>query len=568
MNCREVAEEVLRTDSSPVGPAISGVGDMGGTSAACRICSIALRFAPGATPATGSDMFPATLRILIVLVASGLVPPPLRAQTVQPGLETAVKWKWRILPSEEKDWGFSIPGQIQTPDSALTNEPTAKNPVPSAKVGLSIAPGAYEVKRGDALEIIARKSGVSVRQLKNFNVLVKDTIRIGQILKIPTAEELNALAPPVATPVTPAQPVPRAAPKKRGKSPAKQPSEPEIDYVAEATLLQVLLDRENFSSGAVDGTQSTAFQMLVGIYRSAHPDLQTPDALRAKAVTVVGAPFTTYKLKRSDFRFIAIPQAASPPVFSHSKSGGAKAVPVPKVPSRPALTYEDLVAPSYLAYRTPWEFVAERFHCDEAFLRSLNPNLKAPPTADTDFKVPNVTPFEVEKCFEAPLRPVANPEKAITAAVVEFSRLEIRQSGQLVATMPLSRARPDLRGRGSWTVLDAIPGPRLATRQEPTSTPKAKPELGVTAPSQEPTPTALPLAADQILAAGPRNPVGIYWINLAKANTTTPLPYGLHGTSIPSRMKTQESIGGLRMTNWDIARAVRLLPEGTPLVWK
>jgi hypothetical protein len=33
-------------------------------------------------------------------------------------------------------------------------------------------------------------------------------------------------------------------------------------------------------------------------------------------------------------------------------------------------------------------------------------------------------------------------------------------------------------------------------------------------------------------------------------------------------MKTQESIGGLRLTNWDIARAVRMLPEGTPLAWK
>ncbi len=87
-------------------------------------------------------------------------------------------------------------------------------------------------------------------------------------------------------------------------------------------------------------------------------------------------------------------------------------------------------------------------------------------------------------------------------------------------------------------------------------------------PSPEPTPPVTSLAADQILAAGPRNPVGVYWIDLAKANSTTPLPYGLHGTAVPKRMKTQESLGGLRMTNWDIARAVRMLPEGTPLTWK
>jgi hypothetical protein len=33
-------------------------------------------------------------------------------------------------------------------------------------------------------------------------------------------------------------------------------------------------------------------------------------------------------------------------------------------------------------------------------------------------------------------------------------------------------------------------------------------------------------------------------------------------------MNIEESIGGLRSTNWDIARAVRHLPFGTPLEWK
>jgi lipoprotein-anchoring transpeptidase ErfK/SrfK len=76
------------------------------------------------------------------------------------------------------------------------------------------------------------------------------------------------------------------------------------------------------------------------------------------------------------------------------------------------------------------------------------------------------------------------------------------------------------------------------------------------------------LPSEQYLAAGPRNPVGIFWINLAKSKSTEPLPYGLHGTSIPDQMTTEESIGGFRLTNWDIARAVRLLPAGTPIQWK
>jgi LysM repeat protein/lipoprotein-anchoring transpeptidase ErfK/SrfK len=510
----------------------------------------------------------APLRVLLVLV--GLISFQLHAQTVQPGLEAAVKWKWWPLPSEEKDWGFPLTEVVPTPVEPSTDDKKG----PSVPAAVSIPPGDYEVKKGDALAIIARKSGVPVNQLKRFNGLEKDIIRIGQILKIPTADELIALAPPVLAAVTPAQSS-APVPKKGRKFPEKAPAEPEIDYVAEATLIQVFLDRENFSSGSIDGSDSIAVQALSAIYGSVHPELKGPEALRAKAITVVGEPFTTYKLEQSDFRFIsppkaiALPKPASPPVVSDSKKAGAKIVPVSATPPpRPPVTYEELLAASFSAYRTPWEFVAEKFHCDEAFLRSLNPNIKNTPTAETAFKVPNVTPFEIEKCFDSPLRPKADPEKPITAAIVKASRLEIRQGDQIIATMPISIARPGLRGRGSWTILGAIAGPRLGTRQESTTAPKPATESGVAAPSPEPASTATSLAADQILAAGPRNPVGIYWIDLAKSNSTTPLPYGLHGTGIPNRMKVQESLGGLRLANWDIARAVRMLPEGTPLAWE
>jgi LysM repeat protein len=464
--------------------------------------------------------------------------------------------------------------------------------------GPSIAPGDYEVKKGDALAIISRKSGVPVRQLKLFNELTKDTIRIGQILKIPTAAEVAALATPTPIPVTPT-PKPSPAAARTRKSPAKPtPAEPEVDPVAEATLIQVFLDRENFSSGPIDGVEAGAFGILLGIYGGVHPEVQTRDALRTKAAVVVGEPFTTYKLQKSDFRFISPPKATiiakaanPPPPVKHAKDTGPRSVPPPPTgappprPSRPSVTYEELLAAKFLGYRTPWEFVAERFHCDEAFLRRLNPNIKIAPDAETVFKVPNVTPFEIEKCFDGPVQPKANPAKPITAAIYDRTRLEIRQGDQLIACLPLSIARPGLHGRGSWTILGAIAGPRLSTHQEPTTnTPKATPGPGVAAPfgaaalaPQTPAPTPAPapaatpapaeLGPEQILAAGPRNPVGVYWIDLAKADSKTPLPYGLHGTAIPGRMKTQESLGGLRLTNWDIARVVRLLPDGTPLAW-
>lgn len=73
-----------------------------------------------------------------------------------------------------------------------------------------------------------------------------------------------------------------------------------------------------------------------------------------------------------------------------------------------------------------------------------------------------------------------------------------------------------------------------------------------------------------MLSAGPNNPVCPIWIHLAKVKDggANPLPYGLHGTSIPALMSRQESIGGFRVANWDIVRLVRLLPEGTPITWQ
>jgi lipoprotein-anchoring transpeptidase ErfK/SrfK len=76
-----------------------------------------------------------------------------------------------------------------------------------------------------------------------------------------------------------------------------------------------------------------------------------------------------------------------------------------------------------------------------------------------------------------------------------------------------------------------------------------------------------PLETELFLAPGPNNPVGILWINLTKFNSSDPLPYGLHGSSIPARMGSLQGIGGLRLTNWDIARATRLMPVGTALQW-
>jgi LysM repeat protein len=462
---------------------------------------------------------------------------------IEAGLEDAVKWKWRVVPSDKKGWGFAAP--TPSPPAAATPTPTPET-----------RPTVYEVKRRDALILIAKKFGMTVAQLKMFDGLQTDKIRVGQTLKIPTLAELAVVAPPV-----------------KKQKPAESTSSDSGAGLDQLRLL-IFLDREQFSAGPISSQPSPAFAKVLLLYESSHEDARDEASLGAKARAAVRNLFTRYKLRAEDFRFIAQPKADTivPPKRSPTSAHGhpGKLPPKPAATSSTHLSYEELVAMPMLFYRSPWAFVAERFHCRETYLHALNPKLPPTPEAGSEFQVPNVIPFEIEKAFDEPLQPQADPNKPVTAAVIGLSQLNIYERGALIAVFPLSPARPGLHGRGSWTILDAIPRPRLATLQEPRTEQTRNPGLGPTIAVLKPTPSPARTerSSEQYLASGPRNPVGIVWINLAKANSAEPLPYGLHGTSIPDQMNFEQSIGGFRLANWDILRAVNHLPSGTPLEWK
>jgi LysM repeat protein/lipoprotein-anchoring transpeptidase ErfK/SrfK len=470
---------------------------------------------------------------------------------VEPGLEEAVKWEWRVAPSDEKVWGLPTPTPTPTP----TPRPVAVIPQPE------IRPTLYEVKHGDALVLIGKKFGMTVSQIQTFNGLKGDKIRVGQTLKIPTLAELKAMVPPPAKP------------KAAGTPDSKLSPEAASDL--DKLRLEIFLDREQFSAGPIVGFPPPDFARVVLVYQSTHDDAKDDAALAAKAQAAVPNVFAHYKLRAEDFRFIAPPRPTTvapkpslPPSF-HGRPGKSPSR-LPVVATAVPLTYQQLTEQSMLAYRTPWEFVAERFHCQEAYLHSLNSKLPTTPGIGADFQVPDVVPFEIEKAFDEPLQPQADPKNPVTAAVIGLSQLNIYQNGALIAVLPVSPARPGLHGRNVWTVLDVIPRPRLATFQKERVERTQKPGSPNGSTSQDaaaPAATTV-MPSEQYLAEGPRNPVGILWINLAKSKSTDPLPYGLHGTSIPDKMNVEQSLGGFRLTNWDIARAVRRLPLGTPLKWK
>ena len=477
--------------------------------------------------------------------------------TIEPGLEQAVKWPWQVQPSDAAAWGIPVDLPAEAPEEIRPGMPVPRPKAAAAKAAPKGPPPQmieHTVAKGDSLTKIAHANGVTIDQLRIFNEMKNDRIVIGQIVKVPGEHDIAAMIAAAAeAEKEAAKNKPKgkeAAEPKKKPSPTKEEAPPVLIATkphralppaawgaSSLVLIQAYLDRQGFTIGPIDGTAGPMYDAAYKAYEKAYPgQLHTPEGQPSAAMRSIGGPYVEYVLAAADMRWIS-PHSSSAPASGKAK--GAKAV-------EPPPTFEELTHESFMAYHSGWEFVAEKFHAAESFLRHINPGVKNPNTPGAIFLVPNVLPFEIEKAFDEPLQPAADPAAPVSASVVGFNRLIIRKGENIVANMPLSAARPGLRGRKTWKILDVIPRPAMASTGDP----------------------AAPMTVPYRLHAGPNNPAGILWINLAKGGDPKPLPYGLHGTGIPGTMTKQESIGGFRMTNWDIARVARLLPAGTDLKWE
>jgi LysM repeat protein/lipoprotein-anchoring transpeptidase ErfK/SrfK len=476
-------------------------------------------------------------------------------QRIQPGYENAVQWRWNVTPPTEPIW--AVPNF--KPASEKTRTPEKSRPDPKAAKPKPVTPaqpdrstlasdGTYIAQRGDSLSSIARKFGLPSTALRTVNSLTSDNIKIGQSLRIPLPQDPNASKTHASkdADLTDAPPAPPQPPFQ---------SDPATDVIR----LQVYLDRQNFPAGPIDGRPGSTFDVFQELYRLSRTNPPSREEFAEEALKTLPNPFAYYQVQATDLQFVAPnpsgkgnqKYAKSQPRASATTAGGK---PGPKL-LPPATPIEESVPQGFMAYPSIWDFVGERFHCGETFLRSLNPKITNP-VVGTMLKVPNVVPFEVERCLDTPIQPQPNPEQPITVSIVDLSRLEVRRKDSLIAVVPMSRARPDLRGRGKWTILHAIAGPAFTTVRISRNAEELTKEVTDATPQQ-------PL----VLPRGPRNPLGILWLNLAKEGSDEPLPFGLHGTNIPTRMRIEESIGGFRLTNWDIDRTARLIPSGTTLSW-
>ncbi len=180
-----------------------------------------------------------------------------------------------------------------------------------------------------------------------------------------------------------------------------------------------------------------------------------------------------------------------------------------------------------LGYSSPLEMLAERFHSTEDILQQLNPGARFD-VAGQQLKMPNV-------------RQVAPPVKG---QAPDGTRIVVLGPGGVLFFAPVTAgSRHDPLPLGEWKVKGVALNPSF----------NYNPALFWDADASD-TKAKIP--------AGPRNPVGVVWIDLTKEH------YGIHGTPVPKMIGKSFSHGCVRLTNWDALTVAGLVKPGTPVLFR
>ena len=255
---------------------------------------------------------------------------------------------------------------------------------------------------------------------------------------------------------------------------------------------EVLLDRLALSPGVIDGKPGdnarkaiAAFQQIHGLASSGNLDQATWEALVA---TFTDPVVVSYTISADDVRG---PFTARIPSDLKGKA---------RLP--------------HLGYRNAAELLAEKFHTSPEVLKALNPRMVLDQEG-VAISVPNVGP---------------RPHGTVAKVEVDKPRKLVRaldRGGNLIAQYPASIGSVEKPApSGTFAVR------RVAHDPEYHYDPRFK-FKGVKADTK------------LTIAPGPRNPVGVVWIDLTKPS------YGIHGTPAPEKIGKSQSHGCIRLTNWD-----------------
>ena len=297
------------------------------------------------------------------------------------------------------------------------------------------------------------------------------------------------------------------------KRPLALPVLPCGDYVA----FQVLLDRQGFSPGEIDGKPGPNFSRAVAAFQS------------ARNVEATGeADCATWSALGGD---------SNPAIVSYTINEAD--VKGPFVKQIPRALPEQAGLPA-LGYTSALERLSEKFHASPAVLQQLNPAGRF--TAGTAIQVPNVEPFDVDA-------PKPTPDPALGPVTVTVSRNDssvrvTRADGTLIFFAPVTTgSEHDPLPIGNWKV--------TTVQWKPTF--HYNPDLFWDAKSTD---------TKAAIKPGPNNPVGVVWIDVNIEH------YGIHGSPEPSRIAKTESHGCVRLTNWDAARLAAFVSPETPVEFR
>ena len=287
--------------------------------------------------------------------------------------------------------------------------------------------------------------------------------------------------------------------------------QPQLDPGAQGpgvVRAQILLGRAHFSCGQIDGQFGSNLQKTVTAFQQDRhlPVSGSLDPATWSALNVDTAPaMTTYEISPDDEKgpFVQLPS-----------------------------TMKAKAALSYLGYQSPLDELSERFHTSPKLLETLNPgaDYSKPGLA---LLVPNVLTM-----------PPPGQAAQVFVSKAESSVRAYDDSGKLLAFYVATIGSDhDPLPVGQWKI--------NGQRRNPEFHYNAKLFWDAKVPGE----TAL-------IKPGPRNPVGVVWIDLSVPH------YGIHGTPDPGMVGHTYSHGCIRLTNWDAMDLATMVKPGTPVLLK
>jgi lipoprotein-anchoring transpeptidase ErfK/SrfK len=271
---------------------------------------------------------------------------------------------------------------------------------------------------------------------------------------------------------------------------------------------QILLDRAHFSCGQIDGDFGSNLQKTVTAFQHER-HLQESGAV-------------------DDATWAALNADTAPPVTQYTITADDEKGPFV---TRPSDLMKQAELPA-LGYASPLDELSERFHSSPDLMKKMNPGADFT-NAGQILTVPNVL-----------VMPPQGPAAQVVVTKSESSVRAYDAAGHLLAFyMATIGSEHDPLPIGQWQIKGQKKNPKFHYNAS----------LFWDAKDTNDRATIQP---------GPRNPVGLVWIDLSKPH------YGIHGTPDPALIGHATSHGCIRLTNWDALELASLVKPGTPAILK